>query len=105
MLDFWASWCGPCRQEIPHLKEAFEAYNEKGVEFLSVSIDKDGNAWRKAMKDENMPWAQVQAPKAGKDVIRNSLYFGLGSGRPYSGQEPAGTETDGQAGRDGEWWR
>ena len=74
VLDFWASWCGPCRAEIPHLKEA---YNEKGVEFLSVSIDKDGNAWRKAMKDENMPWAQVQAPKAGKDVMKLYQFSGI----------------------------
>ena len=77
LLECWASWCGPCRAEIPHLKEAFEAYNKKGVEFLSVSIDKDGAAWRKAMKEENMPWAQVQAPKAGKDVMKLYQFSGI----------------------------
>lgn len=77
VLDFWASWCGPCRAEIPHLKEAYQEYNKKGVAFFSVSIDKDGTAWRKAMKEENMPWEQAQAPQAGKDVMKQYQFSGI----------------------------
>lgn len=77
VLDFWASWCGPCRAEIPHLKEAYEKYSDKGVAFFSVSIDKDEAAWRKAMKEENMPWEQAQAPKAGKEVMKQYQFSGI----------------------------
>lgn len=59
LVDFWASWCGPCRQAIPKVKELYAAYKDKGFEVVSISIDTDKNAWKKAMKEEEMPWEQM----------------------------------------------
>ena len=59
LVELWASWCGPCRADIPHLKETYQCYHEKGFEMVSISIDDDMDAWLKAVKEEGMPWTQV----------------------------------------------
>lgn len=60
LLDFWASWCVPCRAGNPHLKELYSKYKDKGIEFIGVSDDdRNHAAWRKAVEMDGLPWRQV----------------------------------------------
>lgn len=59
LIDFWASWCAPCRKEIPNLKAAYQKYASKGFEIMSVSIDTDKKGWFKALGQENMQWPNL----------------------------------------------
>nr|WP_320117158.1 TlpA disulfide reductase family protein [uncultured Marinifilum sp.] len=59
VVDFWASWCGPCRAENPHMVQLYKEIHEQGVEFLGVSLDKDKDKWLKAIEDDGLVWKHV----------------------------------------------
>ncbi len=59
LIDFWATWCRPCRMENPNVKRVYDMYNKKGFEILGVSLDRDHGAWVQAIKDDGLPWKHV----------------------------------------------
>ncbi|WP_121811583.1 TlpA disulfide reductase family protein [Mucilaginibacter kameinonensis] len=63
MVIFWASWCGPCRQEIPSLKRIAAQFNKDDIRFVSVSVDEKKENWLTVMKAEDMPWQQLIIPR------------------------------------------
>lgn len=70
LVDFWASWCGPCRKEMPNVVAAYKKYKDKGFEIYGVSLDMDKDRWLEAIAKDGITWPQVSDLKQwGSDVV------------------------------------
>ena len=77
LIDFWASWCGPCRRENPNIVKTYEQYQPKGFEIFAVSYDSETGAakWKKAINDDHLIWHQVSELKGWQNSTSNQFYI------------------------------
>lgn len=80
VVDVWASWCAPCKREIPHLKKVYEAYKDKGLSIVSISIDESEKKWKEAVDKFEMPWEQLRT--SSNEVMGDFMKHYLMTGVP-----------------------
>jgi thiol-disulfide isomerase/thioredoxin len=80
LVDFWATWCPPCKQEIPNIKKQYEAYNKAGFEVVAISLDQAAKGKKEAaeyMATHKLPWTCLFDEEPGKDRQPMSKYYGV----------------------------
>jgi len=77
LVDFWASWCNPCRQANPALVAAYNAYHHKGFNIVGISLDQDAEKWKAGIEADGLPWPQVSDLKFWNNEI--AVYYGIRS--------------------------
>jgi len=73
LVDFWASWCAPCRAENPNVLKAYNKYKDKGFTVIGISVDDNAVSWKKAIRHDKMPWTQLSDLKGWKNKLSTAL--------------------------------